>query len=49
MSGIDFNDIAWLALRVVYAWMFLYPLKSLLSDWPATVQATALLFPWQTR
>ena len=48
MSGIDVNDIAWLVLRVVYAWMFLYPLKSLLSDWPATLQATALLFPWQT-
>jgi len=48
MSGIDYNDVAWLVLRFVYAWMFLYPLKSLLKDWPATVQATGLLFPWQS-
>lgn len=49
MSGIDINDVAWLALRCIYAWMFLYPLKSLLKDWPATVHATGLLFPWQTK
>lgn len=29
--------------------MFLYPLKSLLEDWPATVQTTALLFPSQSK
>lgn len=41
------NEIAWLTLRVVYAWMFLYPAIGLLRDWTTTVQTTGLLFPWK--
>ena len=41
--------LAWLVLRVVYAWLFFYPIKGLLADWPATMAATGLLFPYQTR
>ena len=37
---------AWIILRVVYAWMFLYPLITLLSDWQATENTVALVFPW---
>jgi uncharacterized membrane protein YphA (DoxX/SURF4 family) len=39
--------IAWLTLRAVYAWMFLYPVKGLITGFSDTVNATALLFPWQ--
>lgn len=27
--------IAWLILRIIFAWMFLYPLTMLLNDWEA--------------
>lgn len=37
---------AWLILRAVYAWMFLYPLNALLKDWSGTKNLTALLFPF---
>lgn len=37
--------LAWLILRVIYAWMFLYPLKSLLKDWSSTKNTVALLIP----
>jgi uncharacterized membrane protein YphA (DoxX/SURF4 family) len=40
--------IAWLLLRVVYAWMFLYPIKGLLSDWQASIDMVKLIMPWQT-
>lgn len=43
---VNASDIAWLTLRAVYAWMFLYPAIGLLKDWPTTVQTTALLFKW---
>lgn len=43
------DTIAWLVLRVIYAWMFLYPLHTLLKDWDGTVGATALLFKWQPK
>ena len=38
---------AWLVLRAVYAWMFLYPAYGLMKDWETTVQTTAMLFKWQ--
>lgn len=38
------ETVAWLALRIVFAWMFLYPAKALLEDWSGTVQTTGLLF-----
>jgi uncharacterized membrane protein YphA (DoxX/SURF4 family) len=41
-------DAAWLSLRVVYAWMFLYPAVGLIKDWDTTVRTTGLLFPRQT-
>lgn len=36
-------------LRIVYAWMFLYPAVGLVKDWPTTVQTTALLFKWKPK
>lgn len=36
-----------LILRVVYAWMFLSPVPSLLRNWPGTVKNTSLLFSWR--
>ena len=39
------SDLAWMSLRVVYAWMFLYPAVGLIRDWPTTVATTGLLFP----
>lgn len=47
MQGID--AFSWLILRVVYAWLYLYALKSLLSDWQATENLVALVFPFFTR
>lgn len=37
---------AWLILRIVYAWMFLYPLKALLKDWPGALGLTQLVIPF---
>ena len=34
---------AWIGLRIVYAWMFLWPVKSLIANWEGTVQCTQLL------
>ncbi len=39
---------AWLTLRIVYAWIYLYPAKSLIRDWPTTVETTGLLVSWGT-
>jgi len=36
--------IAWIVLRVVYAWMYLYPLIALFKNWQDTIDTTALLF-----
>ncbi|MEC7501923.1 MAG: DoxX family membrane protein [Planctomycetota bacterium] len=44
---VSVNACAWLVLRAVYAWMFLYPAYGLMKDWEATVHTTALLFKWQ--
>ncbi|MEM8606321.1 MAG: DoxX family membrane protein [Myxococcota bacterium] len=41
------SDLAWVSLRVVYAWMFLYPAIGLIKNWSGTVDTTALLFPWK--
>lgn len=41
----EYTDIsAWLTLRTVYAWMYLYPAVGLIKDWPSTVEVTGLLF-----
>lgn len=37
------NEISWIILRLVYAWVFLYPVPGLIKDWPGTVEATRLL------
>ena len=37
------NEISWIILRLVYAWVFLYPVSGLVKDWPGTVSATRLL------
>lgn len=37
--------IAWLILRITFAWMFLYPLTMLLSDWQAAKGNVAMVFP----
>lgn len=41
---LDSNEISWIILRLVYAWVFLYPVPGLIKDWPGTVAATGLLF-----
>lgn len=41
-----FSIIAWLVLRIVYAWMFLYPLKTLLKDWHGALGLTQLVTPF---
>ena len=38
--------VAWLVLRIVYAWMFLYPLVVLLRDFNATVNVVSLVAPF---
>jgi uncharacterized membrane protein YphA (DoxX/SURF4 family) len=43
------ETVAWLVLRVVYAWMYLYPALGLVRDWPNTVNTTSLLFKHGTR
>ncbi len=43
----DIYALGWLILRIVFAWMFLYPIITLLKTWHDTVKTTALLFPWQ--
>ena len=43
------SEVAWLVLRAVYAWMFLYPAIGLMRDFSTTVGTTALLFSWQPR
>ncbi len=37
--------LAWLTLRIVYAWMFLWPLKALFADWKATEGVVGLICP----
>ena len=34
------NEISWIALRLAYAWLYLYPMPGLIKDWPGTVAAT---------
>lgn len=41
------EEIGLLILRVVYAWMFLSPVPSLLKNWSGTVKNTSLLFTWR--
>jgi len=41
----DTNFIAWLILRATFAWMFLYPLKSLFADWPGAQGLVSILLP----
>jgi hypothetical protein len=40
------HTLAWLILRLVYAWMFLYPLKDLLTDWRGTVHLASFIIPF---
>ena len=39
-------DIGMLILRIMFAWIFLWPLPGLLKNWSSTVQTTGLLFPF---
>lgn len=43
------QEIAWLILRVVYAWMFLYPLVNLIPNFQASVGAVKLVIPFMSR
>ena len=38
------NEIAWIVLRLAYAWVFLKPVPGLLKNWAGTVETTGLLF-----
>lgn len=45
----EVNHIAWLVLRITFAWMYLYPIISLLKDRQGLVSTTQLLFKWQPK
>lgn len=36
--------IAWIVLRIVYAWLYLYPVIALIKNWQETVDTASLLF-----
>lgn len=38
------HPVPWIMLRIVYAWLYLYPLMTLSKNWQTTVATTALLF-----
>ncbi len=40
------NTIAWLVLRIILAWMFLYPLLAIFNDWQAMVDSMELIVPF---
>jgi len=40
---------AFIILRIVLAWMFLYPLKALLSDWKETLNLVSLVSSFATK
>lgn len=39
--------IAWMVLRIVFSWMYLYPIIGLLKDRTGLVETTRLLFKWK--
>lgn len=39
---------SWLVLRLVLAWMYLYPIIGLMKDREGLMASTKLLFPWKT-
>lgn len=41
----DLEAVAWLLLRVVYAWFFIYPIKGLLDDWQGARSLAAIAIP----
>lgn len=43
------EKIAWLVLRIAYAWMFLYPLTNLIPNFEATIGAVKLVVPFMSR
>lgn len=45
----ELQPYAWIVLRIVYAWMFLYAPLNLVKDWDNTVTTTALLFKLQPK
>jgi uncharacterized membrane protein YphA (DoxX/SURF4 family) len=38
------EPFAWVALRAVYAWIYLYASIGLMTNWPTTLSTTKLLF-----
>ena len=38
------EPFAWVALRAVYAWIYLYASIGLMMNWPTTLSTTKLLF-----
>ncbi len=45
MGALNMETFAFILLRIVFAWMFLWPIKSLLADWKATQSMVAMLCP----
>ena len=45
----ELNIIAWLVLRILYAWLYLYALKGLLVDWQSTQSLIKLITPLYTQ
>ena len=47
IDSLSLDALAWIVLRAVYGWMYLYPAYGLIKDWESTIQTTALLFKWR--
>lgn len=45
----DKTTLAWLILRIGYAWLYLYALKALFANWQATEWIVSLVFPFWVR
>lgn len=43
------HAVAWIILRICYAWMFIYPMIGLCRDMKSAEATVALLFPYFTR
>ena len=45
----ELNAIAWLVLRVVFVWLYLYALKGLLMDWQSAQNLVKIITPHYTQ
>ena len=43
------EEVAWMILRIVFAGMFLFPLKDIVRDMDASMEVVRLIMPFQAR